>query len=123
MGSEMCIRDRRNAALPEKLDIFATRSRRQHDAILPFPFVIQRDITIAWPAGWRCDYTPAALQFESAFGLLSRTFWRGGNSLQIKTQIILKSSRIAAQDYPQFRRFAFLADRLEEDIPLEKEKP
>ncbi|MCX7933725.1 MAG: DUF3858 domain-containing protein, partial [Planctomycetota bacterium] len=113
----------RNAALPDKLENFATRSRRQCDVILPFPFAIQRDITLAWPEGWQADQIPAALRLETDFGLLERERWSGGNSLQVKTRLILRSSRIPVEDYPQFRRFAFLADRLEEQILLEKAKP
>ncbi len=101
-----------NGAFPSEFSNYAITSRRSADLILPTLYQIQRHLKIEWPINWKLEQKlPAPVKLDTPFGSLSIEFSNINNLLKLDYTLELKKTRITREEYPEFRKFCFAADK------------
>lgn len=108
----------KDAPLPERLLDFASSSTRIHDLVLPFPFRVDRTITVVWPPGWRLVNDLSSVLLEDPLWLLRADYETVGNSLTLRLRFEIRATRIPRDRYEAFRNFCREADALERRVYL-----
>ncbi|GHS93817.1 hypothetical protein FACS1894107_12670 [Planctomycetales bacterium] len=93
-------------------EAFAPHSRRDCDVVLPALLTIRRTVVINFPETWELTNALNPLTVTEKFGSLKVSFIADTDSLEITYELRLTAARIAAADYPAFRRFCLAADKL-----------
>ncbi len=111
----------RSGALPESFSQYCPHSARDTELVLPTLFRVKRAISLKWPAGYRLRNALRDIDEEHPFGTLQVRFRDEGGVLTVDYDLRFTRLSIPPEDYPAFRRFCLLADRLEAtDLFLEK---
>lgn len=94
----------------EMLRSYARLSTRRHDLVLGYPFVQDDRVRVRLPDGFAPKRLPEAKRVESPFGSFNISAERKGAEILVSAALRLTRHRIAAADYPAFRKFCLDVD-------------
>jgi hypothetical protein len=100
-----------------KLSAMAADERRSEDVVLPVPAGVDETVIYELPAGHSVKSLPAPLELETPFGAYQRSYEQRGRQLISRRRLELRSRRIPAAEYEQFRGFLGAVERAEGEHP------
>lgn len=101
-----------DGAVPKKLMSFAGSSLRSSELVLPSLFDINRQVRVEWPEGWGLAEKFENINYKSDFAELKVEYVVTDNMLEVNYRMMLKKMVISLKDYPAFRRFCQMVDRI-----------
>jgi len=94
-----------------QLSDMASLAARRHDVLLPAKTTREDDWVITIPAGYKVTRAPLSQDKDTAVGSFSVKVDQTGNKVTVKSRLVLKKSRIGADDYAAWRLFCEDVDR------------
>jgi cellulose synthase operon protein C len=92
-------------------EAYAAASSRRHDLVLGDPSETRFTYRYAVPPGWRVVDVPDPAEVETPFGAFAVRYRKDGGGLVAEGHVTFRTGRVAAKDYPAFRRFTADVDR------------
>jgi hypothetical protein len=94
---------------------YAVLDRREHDLVIQeAPWHREREITVRISEGYTVDSVPPPAEEETPFGSFRREISESEGTITFRLRIDWKTTRVAAGDYPAFRRFCRELDDAED---------
>ncbi|MFW6051761.1 MAG: DUF3857 domain-containing protein [Myxococcota bacterium] len=90
----------------------ARTATRRHPLDLGGTTSYVEERTLTPPAGFRPASVPDGGEVESRFGRLGMALERDGRKVRVRTELEIRTDRVAPKDYPAFRRWVQAADAL-----------
>jgi tetratricopeptide (TPR) repeat protein len=90
---------------------YAPASSRRHDLVLGDPGETRFTYRYTVPPGWRVADVPDPVDVETPFGAFAVRYRADGAALVAEGHVTFRTGRVAAKDYPAFRRFTADVDR------------
>lgn len=101
------------------LDRYARRSTRHRDLSFRVPYARHLEVRFRLPEGAVVERIPTGTHVDSAFGSFETSYDYAGGELTATMRYSIDVQRVAAEDYPEFRRFvAEMDEALNERIAL-----
>jgi hypothetical protein len=91
---------------------FASLGARKQDIRLYAQSTTESDWTVKLPAGAKVLRAPQGDSVESPFGTFSLSVEKNGATVHVKSSLTIKTLRVRASDYPQFRAFCERVDAI-----------
>jgi len=96
---------------------YARLGRRRWPLVLGYPWRHEEDVTYRLPEGARVVRAPVTRTLSSRFGEFTLNLDDSGSGVEVKTSLVVNTSRIVPSEYPAFRAFlrdtdALLSERL-----------
>ena len=101
--------------LPERMSRLAGMTERTHDLLLGLRRSRYVDTTVLLPAGAQVRSVPAPIDRDRPFGLVRRTVRQGPGRVTVALETRVRSRRVTAEQYPDFRAFCHAVDAAQED--------
>ncbi|HYG69258.1 MAG TPA: DUF3857 domain-containing protein, partial [Anaeromyxobacteraceae bacterium] len=92
-------------------EAYAAASSRRHDLVLGDPSETRFTYRYALPPGWRVADVPDPVEADGPFGAFAVRYRVEGAALVAEGHLTFETGRVAAKDYPAFRRFTADVDR------------
>ncbi len=98
-----------------RLSGYAADVERTHDLVLPVPSGVEEEVIYQLPPELSLESVPEAVKLEGPQWRYERTYQREGSTLRVRRVLRVEAHRIAAEDYPAFRRFVEAVERAEKE--------
>jgi hypothetical protein len=89
---------------------YAPTATRTLDVRLPAQWTEQDEWSVHLPVGSRVANVPVSASGVSPFGMYSLVAESGPDMLHVTTTVTLSKTRVAAAEYPEFRRWCEVVD-------------
>ena len=99
-------------------------AEREHDLVLQYPLVIRTRYRWALPEGVEVSQLPSGSEIETPFGALTLSIAQvDASTVEVQSQFVLRTQKVARDDYVAFRRFIVDVDSAFAEPILLKKRP